>query len=242
MSPRGPTRRLVLAAGTAGVVATALFPVGVQASPRPAQVAAAANATDDSRLEVVRFSVEVIPGGRSLRPTRAPRRPGVDAGPVDATAIADALLAEALAGAERGARQVANVAVAYASCERCRTIAVAFQVAFVVRPVPGLAVANLSVALNEGCVDCDTLALAHQLVFVVDVPRRELAELVGPTLADAERRVRELAGSDRPTTEVQAGLVAVAAELEQRLVSLLGPRIGDGADPTDEPSLAAPTP
>jgi putative peptide zinc metalloprotease protein len=79
-----------------------------------------------------------------------------------------------------------NEAQAYASCESCRTVAVAYQIVIVVDTddtddnvaVPQ----NLAGALNYDCVNCVTYALAQQLFVTVDKPltdaqKLQLAEL-----------------------------------------------------------------
>lgn len=79
-----------------------------------------------------------------------------------------------------------NEAQAYASCENCRTVAVAYQIVIVVDTddtddnvaVPQ----NLAGALNYDCVNCMTYALAQQLFVTVDepltnAPKLQLTEL-----------------------------------------------------------------
>ena len=58
-----------------------------------------------------------------------------------------------------------NTAVAYASCEDCRTVAAAIQVVLVSGPVGSASPQNVAVAINYDCTECETLAAAYQFVF-----------------------------------------------------------------------------
>jgi putative peptide zinc metalloprotease protein len=58
-----------------------------------------------------------------------------------------------------------NVAVAYASCESCRAVAISIQIVLVAGGVDVLTPQNLAVAVNEECVSCTSLAYAYQFVF-----------------------------------------------------------------------------
>jgi hypothetical protein len=57
-----------------------------------------------------------------------------------------------------------NAAVAFASCEHCRTVAIATQVVIVSGNPHEVSPVNLALAINEQCIECYTLALAHQFV------------------------------------------------------------------------------
>ncbi len=68
-----------------------------------------------------------------------------------------------------------NEAYAFASCENCAAVAVAFQVVFVVGNSNVVAPQNLAGAVNYDCVNCLTYALAQQLVVTLDGPLSEEA-------------------------------------------------------------------
>jgi putative peptide zinc metalloprotease protein len=72
-----------------------------------------------------------------------------------------------------------NEAHAYASCSRCVTVAVAFQVVLIVDDASVVVPQNLAVAANYECFACITVALASQLVLSVDGPpdQQELLSL-----------------------------------------------------------------
>lgn len=105
-----------------------------------------------------------------------------------------------------------NAAVAYASCEECRTIAVAFQVVLVMSDPEIATPENVALAVNYECTACETLASAYQ--FVYSVPegfhfsaeaRREIARI--------RKALRELIQSGRPVDAMQAEIDALADEL-----------------------------
>ncbi len=55
-----------------------------------------------------------------------------------------------------------NVAIAYANCESCRSVAIAIQIVLVTGvQQPG----NVAIAVNDRCTSCETLAVAYQFVF-----------------------------------------------------------------------------
>ena len=61
-----------------------------------------------------------------------------------------------------------NAAVAAASCENCRTVAVAIQVILIVNDPDVVSPTNLALAMNVECTSCETLASAYQYVFTTD--------------------------------------------------------------------------
>jgi putative peptide zinc metalloprotease protein len=78
-----------------------------------------------------------------------------------------------------------NSAVAYSSCERCQTVAIAIQVLIVMTDSPDVVTPqNIAIAINEECSSCTTMALAYQLVVGTGGPveltprgRREIARI-----------------------------------------------------------------
>ena len=63
-----------------------------------------------------------------------------------------------------------NEAYAFASCDTCAAVSVAFQVVFVVGDNDVAAPQNLAAAVNYDCVNCLTYALAQQLFITLDGP------------------------------------------------------------------------
>ncbi len=89
-----------------------------------------------------------------------------------------------------------NEAYAFASCENCAAVAVAFQVVFVVGDSDVVAPQNLAGAVNYDCVNCLTYALAQQLVVTLDGPlsAEAMAQLddIWAALAEFGRQIAQI--------------------------------------------------
>jgi putative peptide zinc metalloprotease protein len=146
-----------------------------------------------------------------------------------------------------------NAAIAFASCEGCETVAIAWQVVLVSSDPSVVSPENYAIALNVECTDCATLASAYQWVLGTDGKVRFTAE-GNRAIAQIRRSLQELRRSDLTIVEVQAELDALAEELERILAEELvaaGPpeaRVeqaddaeGDPDEPSPEPE-ASPTP
>ncbi len=57
-----------------------------------------------------------------------------------------------------------NSAIAYASCEECRAVAIAFQIVIVQGAPDTVTPHNVAIAVNDECSGCSVLALAYQFV------------------------------------------------------------------------------
>jgi putative peptide zinc metalloprotease protein len=57
-----------------------------------------------------------------------------------------------------------NIAVAFASCEGCQTVAIAIQIVLVMSDPNVIAPENVAIAINFECTSCETLAGAYQFV------------------------------------------------------------------------------
>jgi putative peptide zinc metalloprotease protein len=124
-----------------------------------------------------------------------------------------------------------NAAVAYASCEDCRTIALSIQVILVMSDPDVVTPENLALAINDSCTSCETLASAYQFVLgtggkvrFTDEGRQRLAAL--------RKELREILGSGLPIAELQAKIDALMDELRDILKNDLVP-VQDG-DKSDE--------
>lgn len=127
-----------------------------------------------------------------------------------------------LAYHETRAKQVTatNAAVAYASCDGCRAVALSFQVVVADGAPTTLDVGNLAVALNENCEGCEAVAVAFQLVLASD---RNLV-LTGRGRYEIDRlrhELRALARSDRPVAEIQTTAEAMMGRVADVLASEL---------------------
>ncbi len=83
-----------------------------------------------------------------------------------------------------------NTAVAYSSCESCRTIAISIQIVLVVSDPNILTPENVAVAVNEDCTLCETMAAAYQ--FVVGGEGLELSEDGLEELDEIREEIAEL--------------------------------------------------
>lgn len=122
-----------------------------------------------------------------------------------------------------------NAAVAYASCNDCRTIVASIQVVLVMADPGSVTTDNLAMALNYQCSSCETMALAYQYVVGNGQPVRFTAD-GNRRLADVRRRLQELRRRNDLTLEQLAGEVAaLAAEVAEVVGTELVPTGGDGA-------------
>ncbi len=127
-------------------------------------------------------------------------------------------LAFSIAQVTDGVVDQENLAVAYASCTDCRTVALAFQVVIVVGDADYVAPINQAGALNDQCAECLTFASATQIVIRVDEPvtltpegwRRAAA--LAARLAELEKQMPQLTA---------AQLAAEVNAIEQELIKIL---------------------
>ena len=119
-----------------------------------------------------------------------------------------------------------NAAVAYASCEECRTVAIAIQVVLAVGDAETVTPTNLALAINQTCTSCETMALAYQYVFSGGDPvmlsgdgRRRLAEL---RVRLQRLRDNEAMTLESLAAEVEAITDEVAVVLRDELVTRPG--------------------
>lgn len=125
-----------------------------------------------------------------------------------------------------GAVDQTNLAVAYASCENCQTVAVSFQVVLVTGDADEVTPENVAIAVNEECSSCATLASAYQFVLSTDGPVRFTPD-GNRRLAEMRQRLTELSRSDLGVEELQAEFDLIAADLRDVLANQLvqaGPR------------------
>ena len=137
-----------------------------------------------------------------------------------------------------------NIAVAFASCEGCETVAIAFQVVLV-NGTPSVVIPeNYAIALNFECTSCETLASAYQFVLGTD-GNVHFSPEGNRALSEIRRALRVVAGSEELTLdEIQAELDVLAADLRTVLAEEMvtsGPddvQVQEVADPqaTTQPS------
>jgi putative peptide zinc metalloprotease protein len=130
-----------------------------------------------------------------------------------------------------------NTAVAYASCERCRTIAIAFQVVLAMDAASVVVPVNVAVAVNDQCTECETLAFAYQLVLSGD----QRVRLTGEGRARIRRirkALRALRRSDAPLDQILGELQRHASELQDVFRTELVPVGRRDRVPTAPPAAA----
>ena len=105
-----------------------------------------------------------------------------------------------------------NIAVAYASCEACQTVAIAIQIVIVSSDPDAIAPQNVAFSINEQCISCDTMADAYQ--FVVGGSGFELTK-------EGRKRIKEIrkAFYDLAKEAEKEGLTN--AEIRERLLPLV---------------------
>ncbi|PEG39583.1 hypothetical protein CQY20_09880 [Mycolicibacterium agri] len=136
-----------------------------------------------------------------------------------------------------------NEAHAYASCESCGAVAVAYQVVIVIDTDTtdnNIAVPqNLAGALNYECVNCLTYALAQQLFITVDEPLTE-AQIDELNTIWAEMQAYEQSiesGDPPPPAEIEAKL----DEFSARITEVVGPTTTDPTQTSTAPVTGTPS-
>jgi putative peptide zinc metalloprotease protein len=141
-----------------------------------------------------------------------------------------------------------NAAVAYSSCEDCRTIALSIQVVLVLSDPDVVTPENLALAINSNCTSCETLASAYQFVLGTGGKVRFTAE-GRQRLAELRKQLRELLQSGLPIAELQSKIDELMDELRDILESDLVPVDDQGTESehatdtetTEEPAETGPT-
>jgi putative peptide zinc metalloprotease protein len=105
-----------------------------------------------------------------------------------------------------------NTAIAYASCTKCQTVAIAIQFVIVQGSPDVFVPQNVAVALNEKCSMCDTLASAYQFVIQVSGPVR-LSWEGRKQMWGMVKEIKALADSGLTGPEIQAKVDAIAKRM-----------------------------
>lgn len=142
-----------------------------------------------------------------------------------------------------------NAAVAYSSCDRCRTVAIAIQIVLVTGSPSVATPTNVAIAVNESCTLCETFASAYQFVLGTGGPVKFTQE-GKHELHEIRKALKELRKSDLSLAELDTELKAIVERIRNVLATQLVPTGPDEADSdegvTDEfeedlPSETAPT-
>jgi putative peptide zinc metalloprotease protein len=115
-----------------------------------------------------------------------------------------------------------NLALAWASCEGCMTIAASFQVVLVTGDPSVVTPENYAIAVNFECTDCQTLASAYQWVESTG-GTVHFTSAGSQALAEIRAALRDLMQSAETMTleEIQAELDALALQVAEVLANEL---------------------
>ena len=128
---------------------------------------------------------------------------------VDDSVVTDLAVSWAIVTASRVEQN--NEAWAMASCQRCATRAVAFQVLLMLPTSNVIAPVNAALAYNQDCTSCLTEAIASQLVVTVtDIPTAQAQALV----SQAMDRIEALRGSLASYSAIQIYTLLQGAQSE----------------------------
>ncbi|WP_231737304.1 hypothetical protein [Mycobacterium sp. IS-1742] len=167
----------------------------------------------------------------------------------DGTAVYEAAFAMVYVTDNSDAMNV-NEAQAYASCDSCAAVAVAYQVVFVIDSDPAddnvVAPQNLAGALNYECANCLTYALARQVFITLDEPLSEEAtkelDAVWAELAQFEK---DIEAGKVPPDQIEARLdgytTRIMAIVEKDQPGTIPTTSGTSTPPTTSTSVATST-
>lgn len=113
-----------------------------------------------------------------------------------------------------------NVAIAYASCDACTTVALSVQILLVSGSPDVVTPLNLAVALNEQCSSCTTFASAQQFVYGGVDPLR-LTGQGRRRLAQVRRAFQALRREDLTAEELAARVDELGKEIRAILAEEL---------------------
>ncbi len=124
-----------------------------------------------------------------------------------------------------------NAAVAYSSCDRCRTVAIAIQIVLVTGSPSVATPTNVAIAVNESCTLCETFASAYQFVLGTGGPVK-FTQAGKHELHEIRKALKELRKSDLSLAELDAQLNAIVERIRNVLANELVPAAPgeDGAD------------
>ena len=150
---------------------------------------------------------------------------------VDDSVVTDLAVSWAIVTASRVEQN--NEAWAMASCQRCATRAVAFQVLLMLPTSNVIAPVNAALAYNQDCTSCLTEAIASQLVVTVtDIPTAQAQALV----SRAMDRIEALRGSLASYSAIQIYTLLQGAQSEILEVLRADGRLPGTVTPTQEPT------
>lgn len=144
-----------------------------------------------------------------------------------------------------GAVDVDNAAIAVASCESCRTIAIAIQVVLIFSDPDVVTTDNLALALNVECSSCETMALAYQYVLTTGGPVHFTGE-GNKAIQDILKQIKEIGSNDELSLdEIYAQVDPLVDQLyevvDTQLVAAGAPATGSKTQEATDTATPAPT-
>ncbi len=133
-----------------------------------------------------------------------------------------------------------NVAVAYAHCTDCRSLAVSIQVVFASGRPDDIVADNTAVAVNDHCVRCVSQAFAAQFIVASDGRLSLTADGVRQ-LNDIRRQLRRLAADPPPPAVVDATVSDLIAQVTGVLSTDLRTRVDVHRHRSSDVGTAPPT-
>lgn len=131
-----------------------------------------------------------------------------------------------------------NAAVAYASCEQCRTTAISIQIVLVSGSPDTVIPENYAISINESCTLCQTFSSALQFVIGVDDPSVGLTKEGKRELREILHEFKALKEQEYTLAEFDAKVRALADRLRTVLrTQLVSRRSGDGAEEGEDEEL-----
>ncbi len=134
----------------------------------------------------------------------------------------------------------ANAAVAYSTCESCRTIALSIQIVLVTGDPETVTPENFAIAINENCTSCETLASAYQWVLGTDEENVRFSPEGRLAINEIRKELRELGKSDLPVDELQARVHQLMIRLGDVLRTELEP-VGQPPENRGQQTESTPT-
>jgi len=138
-----------------------------------------------------------------------------------------------------------NAAVAYASCESCRTIALSIQIVLVTGNPDTVTPQNVAIAINENCTSCETLASAYQWVLGTDEENVRFSPEGRHAINEIRKELRGLGKTDLPVDELQARvhqlMIRLGTVLRTELEPVGKPPENRGEQGTESTTTTTPT-
>lgn len=106
-----------------------------------------------------------------------------------------------------------NIALSYASCEGCQTVAVAIQIVLVSSSPDSVVPENVAISINEECVSCETMASAYQ--FVVGTGGKTKLDKAG------RKQIKDIRKAFYDLAKEAEGGTLTNAQIEARLIPLV---------------------